>query len=328
LQVKQKKKSALPSNKTLPQKLQNTEKNTWASITRQGNQVTPAIPSLSAIPSNTPKHLRADKEKGKHPKLFTGDDRLFLRLTKEHEWQPLAPSAIRELICKHLECSLTDTLLIRRTATGFASTAKDKETRQLLLDKSSMISAQNAVIEPASDLVTYHIRNVPVAIQSPNNKVFVTKDMVEAEITRVTQASPTTVRPHGKTKAGAPYQSWLAHFPRSHAPRVGFRIFDESGLALVNKPRQNILQCKRCLGFHSTRGCSRAPACANCASTMHLTFECKGLIRCRNCGSPHKSDSRNCLARPSRTGPPSKEQLVTIRRMGQRDYHAAARANA
>ncbi|POS81629.1 hypothetical protein EPUL_006281, partial [Erysiphe pulchra] len=105
--------------------------------------------------------------------------------------RPLAPSVIRELICKHLECSLTDILLIRQTVTGFALTAKDKETRQLLLDKSSMISAQNAAIEPASDLVIYHIPNVPVAIQSPNNKVFVTKDMVEAEITRVTQASPT-----------------------------------------------------------------------------------------------------------------------------------------
>ncbi|POS81875.1 hypothetical protein EPUL_006072, partial [Erysiphe pulchra] len=306
--------SALPSNKALPQKLQNTEENTWASIARKGNHVTPAIPSLSAIPSNTQKHLRADKEKGKHPKHFTGDDRLFLRLTKEHEWRPLAPSAIRELICKHLECSLTDILLIRRIATGFALTAKDKETRKLLLNKSSMISAQNAVIEPASYLVTYHIPNVPVAIQSPNNKVFVTKDMTTRQ-----------------NQSGTPYQSWLAHFPRSHTPRVGFRIFDESGLALVHKPRQNILQCKRYLGFHSTRGCSRAPACANCASTMHLTFECKGLIKCRNCGGPHKLDSRNCrncLARPSRTGPPSKEQLVTIWRMGQREYHAAARPNA
>ncbi|POS81828.1 hypothetical protein EPUL_006653, partial [Erysiphe pulchra] len=182
----------------------NTEENTWASIARKGNQVTPALPSLSAIPSNTQKHLRADKEKGKHSKPSTGDDRLFLCLTKEHKWQPLAPTAIRELICKHLECSLTDILLIRRTATGFALTTKDKETRQLLLDKFSTISAQNAAMEPASDLVTYHIPNVPVAIQSPNNKVFVIKDMIEAETTRVTQASPTTVRPHGKTKAGAP----------------------------------------------------------------------------------------------------------------------------
>ncbi|KHJ33603.1 putative eka-like protein [Erysiphe necator] len=258
LQVKQKEKSALPSNKALPQKLRNTEEKKWASIARKGNQVTPAIPTLSAVPSSTQKHLRADKEKGKHSKPSTGDDRLFLRLAKEHEWRPLALSAIREIICKHLECSLTDILLIRRTATGFALTANDKETRQLLLDKSSMISAQNATIEPASDLVTYHIPNVPVTIQFSNNKVFVTKEMVEAEIKRVTQASPTTVRRHGKTKAGAPYQAWLAHFPRPHAPRVGFRIFDESGLALVYKPRQNILQCKRCLGFHPTRGCSRA----------------------------------------------------------------------
>ncbi|KHJ30633.1 putative eka-like protein [Erysiphe necator] len=233
LQVKQKEKSALPSNKALPQKLQNTEDKTWASIARKGNKVTPAIPTLSAIPSSTQKNLRADKEKGKHAKPSTCDHRLFLRLAKEHEWRPLAPSAIKEIICKHLECSLTEILLIRRTATGFALTANDKETRQLLLDKSSMISAQNATIEPASDLVTYNIPNVPVAIQFSNNKVFVTKDMVEAEIKRVTQASPTTVRPHGKTKAVAPYQAWLAHFPRPHAPRVGFRIIDESGFALV-----------------------------------------------------------------------------------------------
>ncbi|KHJ31079.1 putative eka-like protein [Erysiphe necator] len=307
LQVKQKEKSALPCNKALPQKLRNTEEKTWASIARKGNQVTPAIPTLSAVPSSTQKHLRADREKGKRSKPNTCDDRLFLRLTKEHEWRPLAPSAIREIICKHLECSLTDILLIRRTATGLALTAKDKETRQLLLDKSSMISTQNATIEPASDLVTYHIPNVPVAIQFPNNKVFVTKDMVKAEIKRVTQASPTTVRPHGKTKAGAPYQAWLAHFPRPHAPRVGFRIFDESGLALVYKPRQNILQCKRCLGFHPTRGCSRALARANCESTMHLTTKCKAPTRCRNCGGPHKSENRNCLARPSRSGPATKE---------------------
>ncbi|KHJ30171.1 putative eka-like protein [Erysiphe necator] len=175
LQVKQKEKSALPSNKALPQKLQNTEEKTWASIARKGNQVTPAISTLSAIPSSTQKQLRADREKGKRSKPNTCDDRLFLRLTKEHEWRPLAPSAIREMI-----------------STGLALTAKDKETRQLLLDKSSMIYTQNATIESASDLVTYHIPNVPVAIQFPNNKVFVTKDMVEAEIKRVTQASPTT----------------------------------------------------------------------------------------------------------------------------------------
>ncbi|KHJ33711.1 putative eka-like protein [Erysiphe necator] len=140
-QVKQKENSTIPSKKALPQKLQNTEEKTWASIARKENQVTPAILTLPAIPSSTQIHLRADKEKGKHSKPSTGDDRLFLRLTKEHEWRPLAPSAIRKMICKHLECSLTDILLIRRTETGFAMSAKVKETRQLLLDKSSMISA-------------------------------------------------------------------------------------------------------------------------------------------------------------------------------------------
>ncbi|KHJ35495.1 putative virulence effector [Erysiphe necator] len=73
------------------------------------------------------------------------------------------------MICKQLECSLPDILLILRTVTGFAMITKDKETRKLLLDKSSIISAQNVTIEPASDLVTYKIPNVPVVIKSPNN---------------------------------------------------------------------------------------------------------------------------------------------------------------
>ncbi|KHJ32492.1 putative eka-like protein [Erysiphe necator] len=61
---------------------------------------------------------------------------------------------------------------------------------------------------------------------------------------------------------------------------------------------------------------------------MHSINECKAPNKCRNCGGPHRSDSRNCLARSSSSGPVSKDQLKTIRQMGQREYHAKARAEA
>ncbi|KAI1000717.1 hypothetical protein K3495_g7480 [Podosphaera aphanis] len=61
---------------------------------------------------------------------------------------------------------------------------------------------------------------------------------------------------------------------------------------------------------------------------MHSATECKTPLRCRNCGGPHRSDSRNCLVRPTRTGPVTKEQLATIRQYRQREYVAVDRAKA
>lgn len=61
---------------------------------------------------------------------------------------------------------------------------------------------------------------------------------------------------------------------------------------------------------------------------MHSITDCKAPTKCRNGGGPHRSESRNCLARPSLTGPGTKEQLEVIRQMIQREYHAVARAKA
>ncbi|KAI0993503.1 hypothetical protein K3495_g14682 [Podosphaera aphanis] len=61
---------------------------------------------------------------------------------------------------------------------------------------------------------------------------------------------------------------------------------------------------------------------------MHSSAECKAPSKCRNCGGPHRSDSRSCLARPTRSGPVTKEQLITIRQASQREFAAVARAKA
>ncbi|KHJ30752.1 putative eka-like protein [Erysiphe necator] len=48
----------------------------------------------------------------------------------------------------------------------------------------------------------------------------------------------------------------------------------------------------------------------------------------RYCGGPHRSDSRRCLARPTRSGAPTKEQMKTYRQAGEREYQAILRAKA
>ncbi|KAI0998720.1 hypothetical protein K3495_g9472 [Podosphaera aphanis] len=61
---------------------------------------------------------------------------------------------------------------------------------------------------------------------------------------------------------------------------------------------------------------------------MHSATECQAPTKCRNCGGPHRSESRNYLARPTRIGPVTKKQLVMIRQYGQREFAAVARAKA
>lgn len=81
------------------------------------------------------------------------------------------------------------------------------------------------------------ISTVPVAIHTLLGKVPVTEEMVIEEITRVTKAVPVKLRPHGKTRPDAPYQSWLANFKKGVEPRQGFRLFEDSGIAVRNQPR-------------------------------------------------------------------------------------------
>ena len=112
----------------------------------------------------------------------------------------------------------------------------------------------------------------------------------------------------------------------SKAPRAGFRVFDESGLGRPYKKRLTQEFCKRCNGHHPERNCSSASSCGNCGSKMHTQDACMAPTKCRNCGGPYRSDSRLCLARPTRSGVPTKEQLKTYRQAGEREFQALARA--
>ena len=131
-----------------------------------------------------------------------------------------------------------------------------------------------------SDLVSLRIATVPFASCNLKIRIEVTAEMVAVEIARVTNYTPNTVTVRGKTKFGAPYRSWVALFPREASPKPSFRLFDDSEIATVQRNRPPIQQRRRCLGFHASGGCSRAPACWNCGSTMHSAFECKAATCC------------------------------------------------
>ncbi|KAI0996172.1 hypothetical protein K3495_g12005 [Podosphaera aphanis] len=187
---------------------------------------------------------------------------------------------------------------------------------------------ENFKLEQVSNLVALRIATVPVAIKYSSGVVSTAAQMVADEVFRITGKVPTQLRLHGVTKSGAKYQKWQALFTRESAPWPGFRLFFESGMVSIFRPRRRVEQCKRCLGFHPTRGCSRALACWNCGSNMHSATECQAPTKCRNCGGPHRSESRNCQARPTRTGPVTKEQLPVIRQYRQREFAVVARAKA
>ncbi|KHJ32542.1 putative eka-like protein [Erysiphe necator] len=61
---------------------------------------------------------------------------------------------------------------------------------------------------------------------------------------------------------------------------------------------------------------------------MHSEDLCMAPTKCRNFGGPHRPDSRKCLARPTRNGAPTKEQLKIIRQAGDREFQAVLRAKA
>ena len=300
-------------------------KSSWATVTKRGQQISSVSANSGRAPSTRPSPHRAPAKTTASPRQ---DERLFLRLDKDHEWRQLSPAGVREAVAKHLGLLPVIIEHVHRVPSGFGLTAKDKETRQSLLDSAEAFTTLGAKLEEASDLVVLRISTVPLALNTVMGRLIVSEELIRDEILRVTDTIPLKVRPHGKSRLGAPFQSWLAHFEKASAPRPGFRLFDESGVAVRHQSQRTVQQCKRCLEFHGTRGCSRAPACWNCSSKMHSTSDCKAHTKCRNCGGPHRSDSRSCLARPTRSGPVTKEQMVTIRQASQREFAAVARAKA
>ena len=267
-------------------------KGTWAAMARNGLRQK-AVPTVKAVPQPSATAPKKDAPKAKV------DKRLFIRLGNDHPWRKLSPMGLRSAMDQQANIDILLDTSVHRTRTGFAILALTDNIRQRILNSSSNLAAVNAKLEEASDLVVLRIPNVPVKLNTVDGHLSVDAERVSDEIYFKTSKAPSQVRPLGQCRPGALHSNWKATFPRESAPRAGFRSFDESGMATKLQLRRQIQQCCRCHGYYATRGCSRALACWNCGLTTHSIAECKAITKCSNCGNPHRSDSRDCLARPT-----------------------------
>ncbi|KHJ34673.1 putative eka-like protein [Erysiphe necator] len=227
----------------------------WTTVVRNGQKKT----RLNEVPdATTDTNLQPQKcaakttfniaqnqnqsQKNKKQLKSTDDMRLFVRLSKEHEWRKLSPAGIRDVVVKKLSISPTSIGLIKPVRTGFALSPRNNEAREALLKLSLRLSSFGAKLEPATSWLPVIIPTVPRYIRTEKGQVEVTKELLSDEIERVTSMRPNSIK--------------------------------------------------------------------------------------LNCGGPHRSDSRKCLARPTRNGAPTKEQLKSIRLAGDRKFQAVLRAKA
>nr|ABW72064.1 TE1a [Blumeria hordei] len=286
--------------------------------TRNGlpNHPTPVIASVAPKKPTQPTKKSAKTAPSSWP-----DNRLFLRLGSKHQWRNLSPAGIREAVAQLTNSPHAAIEHVYRVPTSFALRAKDQESCQLLLNAAESFLPIEGRLKEASDLVVLRISTIPR--RHPHSSWKGASDEGDGD-----RGDYQDYKGSSSRGSAAQKKSCLANFKKGTEPGLGFRLFDDSGVAVRHQPRQTVQQCKRCLQFHGTRGCSRAPAYWNCTSTMHSTNECHEHTKCRNCGGLHRSNSRVCLARPTKSGPVSREQLATIRVASQRELAAVARAKA
>ncbi|POS83397.1 hypothetical protein EPUL_005622 [Erysiphe pulchra] len=181
--------------------------------------------------------------------------------------------------------------------------------REDLLSAAGGLFMSGASLEPAPNWVPVLVPTVPKTIVTTDGQVEVSKSMLIDEIERVSSKRPALVKLYGTTNPEAPHRTWLALF--SEAPGTGFRAFYESGITKIFKKKQPI------------------EFLLETARVRHLAGIAALLCTLKtNCGGPHRSDSHRYLARPTRFGKPTKEQLKAYRRAGDREYQAVVRANA
>ncbi|KAI0996157.1 hypothetical protein K3495_g12023 [Podosphaera aphanis] len=299
--------------------------NTWATVARKGQKKARVV-NVQVLKADT--RIRGTQKPSNKEKTAStvSDKRLFIRLPIEHEWRKLSPAGIREVVVKTLMISPTLIGKIKPVHSGFALSPCSTEARETILNAGNGLFLSGAKLEEASNWISVIVPTVPLTIRTEQGEIEVSKSMLTDEIERVSSIRPAHVKFYGANKAEAPHRTWMAYFTK--APRTAFRVFDESGIARRFKKQQSLDFCKRCNGHHPTKNCSRAPSYGNCGSTNHLEDSCMAATKCRNCGGPHRSESRKCLACPTRTGAPTKQQMKTYRQAGEREYQAVLRSKA
>ncbi|KHJ36260.1 putative eka-like protein [Erysiphe necator] len=299
--------------------------NTWVTVARNSQKEARVTPSTSTRITPMSK-IRPQKLNMEKSSAAPTEKRLFLRLPQEHEWRKLSPAGICKVIFKKLLISPTLIGKIKPVHSGFALSPCSTEARGKILNAGNGLFLTGAKLEEATIWAIALIPTVPAFIRKEHGEVEVSNSMLADQVERVYSIQPAHLKLHGGNKTEAQHRIWMAFFPK--APRGNFKLFDESGIARPFKKQQTLKFCKRCNGQHSIKNCFRSPSCGNCGSTNPTEDLCMAATKRRNCGVPHRSDSRRCLPRPIRSGAPTKEQLKPYRQVGERDFQAVLQAKA
>lgn len=296
---------------------------TWATLARNGQnktQVTLSNKTVGAPVSRTTQHL-SNKEK-----LYVKaslDLRLFVRLPQDHEWRKLSSAGIHEIIVQKLANSPSLFRKIKSVHSRFALSPNRTEARETIIKAGNSLLS-GAKLEPATNWIPVIIPTVPSSIREMQGEIEASSSVIIDEVDRVCSIQLFHAKLYGGNKAEAPHRAWIVYF--SKAPRVGFRIFDVSGIVRPLKKQQPLELYNLCNGHHPTISCSRAPSYGNCHLSSHTEEICMAATKCKNSGSPRSLDSRRFLAHPTRSGAPTKEKMMTYRQAGEKVYIAVLRA--
>ncbi|KAI0997037.1 hypothetical protein K3495_g11149 [Podosphaera aphanis] len=280
------------------------------------------------------------------------DERLFLRLKEDHPWRKTSPHFVKLSLAAKLRVANSAIQHVTVVNSGFAITADNEAARNLLLSEAYRLESeesnadplmQDLKLEAASKWISVLAPNVPDYLHSFKSStttepgtttrlqqitIPVTRQMVIEEVTLKTGMAPISARALASS-IDRPASDWVIHF-QAGTPKLGERLFEESGRITEFHRRPKIAQCNRCWGHHPTKICSRAPRCIRCGSIEHQCGACKQEIpRCINCHGPHRADDPGCMTRPARLKGKvvqrTQDQLTVIRQRGQKDRTARVR---
>ncbi|KHJ30213.1 putative eka-like protein [Erysiphe necator] len=217
------------TNSTKDSRSQNPSglENSWSTIARNGHKKSRTIitsrSQASQASKNPAQTTLVDNNiataKNKDAAGNQQDNRLFLRLSVDHEWRKLSPAGVREIVVKRLSISPAQIGTIKPVRSGFAISPRNNFTREELLKAAVRLSPADAKLEAASNWISVMIPTVPISISTEKGRIEITKEMLANEIERVSSMRPASLRLYGRNLPNAPHRTWMAYFTK--APRPG-----------------------------------------------------------------------------------------------------------
>ncbi|POS83045.1 hypothetical protein EPUL_005736, partial [Erysiphe pulchra] len=121
---------------------------TWATVACNGQKKARVTLSMKTLATPISKATQRVTNKRNSITTAPTDQRLFVRISQEHEWRKLSPAGIREIIVQKLSISPSLIGKIKPFHSGFALSPCSTEARQTILDAGNCLFLSGAKLEP------------------------------------------------------------------------------------------------------------------------------------------------------------------------------------